>query len=76
MTADFRGGVTRLVYVVPGEAPLPFRRIETPAGEDMQVDFRQGVAVGNDGRRRRPHLFRVTPSFSRKGYSGGLAQLP
>ncbi len=33
------------------------------------MDFGQGAAVIEDGRRRRPHLFRVTLSFSRKGYS-------
>jgi transposase len=61
--------VKRFVRHLRNAAPLPFRRIETPAGEEMQVDFGQGAPVLEDGRRRRPHLFRVTLSFSRKGYS-------
>ena len=37
----------------------------------MQVDFGQGAPVIDPvtGKRRRPHLFRATLSFSRKGYS-------
>jgi transposase len=61
--------VKRFVHVLAGNAPLPFRRLETAAGEEMQVDFGQGAVVVADGRRRRPHVFRVTLSFSRKGYS-------
>jgi len=35
----------------------------------MQVDFGQGAWVIEKGKRRRPHLFRIVLSHSRKGYS-------
>jgi len=63
--------VKRFVHALSAAAPLPFRRIETAPGEEMQVDFGQGAPVidPTSGKRRRPHLFRATLSFSRKGYS-------
>ena len=61
--------VKRFVHALSDAAPLPFRRIETAPGEEMQVDFGQGAPVIAEGKRRRPHLFRATLSFSRKGYS-------
>ena len=61
--------VKRFARTLAASAPLPFRRMETAAGEEMQVDFGQGAPVIEDGKRRRPHVFRVTLSFSRKGYS-------
>ena len=63
--------VKRFVHALSEAAPLPFRRIETAPGEEMQVDFGQGAPVIDpaSGKRRRPHLFRATLSFSRKGYS-------
>jgi transposase len=48
---------------------LPFRRMECAPGEEMQVDFGQGAWVIEEGKRRRPHLFRAVLSYSRKGYS-------
>lgn len=51
------------------ESPLPFRRLECPPGQEMQVDFGQGAWVIENGKRRRPHLFRAVLSHSRKGYS-------
>jgi transposase len=49
---------------------LPVRRIETPAGEEAQVDFGTGAWVaGTDGKRRRPWVFRIVLSHSRKAYS-------
>jgi transposase len=48
---------------------LPFRRMECAPGQEVQVDFGQGAWVVEEGRRRRPHLFRVVLSCSRKGYS-------
>jgi transposase len=52
----------------PGD--LPFRRMECGPGEEAQVDFGQGAFIqeGN-GRRRRPHVFRIVLSHSRKAYS-------
>jgi transposase len=63
--------VKRYVHALSEAAPLPFRRMETAPGEEMQVDFGQGAPVidPTSGKRRRPHLFRATLSFSRKGYS-------
>ena len=62
--------VKRFAHALSAAAPLPFRRMETAPGEEMQVDFGQGAPVIDAaGRRRRPHLFRATLSFSRKGYS-------
>lgn len=63
--------VKRFVHALSAATALPFRRIETAAGEEMQVDFGQGAPVidPTTGKRRRPHLFRATLSFSRKGYS-------
>ena len=48
---------------------LPFRRMECAPGEELQVDFGLGGWVVEDGKRRRPHLFRAVLSHSRKGYS-------
>ena len=50
--------------------PLPFRRIETPAGQEAQVDFGTGAWIQTaDGKRRRPWVFRIVLSHSRKAYS-------
>jgi transposase len=50
--------------------PLPFRRMECEPGEEVQVDFGKGAPVIQpSGRRRRPHLFRMVLSHSRKAYS-------
>ena len=54
--------------LAPGEE-LPFRRMEVEPGAELQVDFGQGAWVVENGKRRRPHLFRAVLSASRKGYS-------
>lgn len=62
--------VKRCVRGLMRQLELPYRRIECAPGEEMQVDFGQGAPVINDeGKRRRPHLFRAVLSHSRKGYS-------
>lgn len=61
--------VKRFVAKLEQAAPLPFRRMECAAGEEAQVDFGLGAWVVDDGKRRRPHLFRVVLSFSRKAYT-------
>jgi len=70
---DFKGSysaVRRFVRRLPGGTPeLPFRRMECEPGQELQVDFGQGAWVIENGRRRRPHLFRCVLSHSRKGYS-------
>ncbi len=62
--------VRRFVAGVSETRQLPFRRIETPAGEEVQVDFGAGAwVISPDGRRRRPWILRVVLSHSRKAYS-------
>ena len=69
----FRGGYTSVkefVRRLRQTSGLPFRRMESAPGAEMQVDFGQGAWVEEPGRRRRrPHLFRAVLSHSRKGYS-------
>lgn len=62
--------VQRFVRRLKDQAPLPFRRMECEPGEEAQVDFGKGAPVINsEGRRSRPHLFRIVLSCSRKAYS-------
>ena len=50
--------------------PLPFRRLEVLPGEQAQVDFGIGAPILRpDNKHRRPYVFRVVLSFSRKAYS-------
>lgn len=68
----FAGGyhsVQRFVQDLRAASTLPFRRMEVDPGQEVQVDFGQGAWVVEDGKRRRPHLFRMVLSNSRKGYS-------
>lgn len=62
--------VKRYVHKLSGARTLPFRRMESAPGEEAQVDFGTGgwVDVGG-GKRRRPHVFRIVLSYSRKGYA-------
>jgi transposase len=62
--------VRRFVRRFEHRTELPMRRMECAAGEEVQVDFGSGAPiVAADGSRRRPHVFRVVLSHSRKGYS-------
>src|SRR6266498_2312678 len=61
--------VRRFVVRLIGKQELPFRRMECAPGQELQVDFGQGAWVVENGKRRRPHLFRAVLSCSRKGYS-------
>jgi transposase len=62
--------VRRFVARLESKTPLPFRRIETGPGEEAQVDFGTGATVIDEsGKRRRPWMFRIVLSHSRKGYS-------
>jgi transposase len=60
--------VRRFVLRRVGSQELPFRRMECAPGQEVQVDFGQAAWVMENGKRRRPHLFRVVLSHSRKGY--------
>jgi transposase len=61
--------VRRFVLRRVGSQELPFRRMECAPGQELQVDFGQAAWVIENGKRRRPHLFRGVLSHSRKGYS-------
>lgn len=61
--------VRRFVLRRVGLQELPFRRMECAPGQELQVDFGQGAWVIENGKRRRPHLFRGVLSHSRKAYS-------
>ncbi len=62
--------VRRFVQRLGRTRPLPFRRMECGPGEEAQVDFGTGAPILQpNGKRRRPHVFRIVLSHSRKGYS-------
>ena len=62
--------VRRFVRRLGENKPVPFRRMECMPGDEAQVDFGTGAPVVRpDGKRKRPHVFRIVLSFSRKGYS-------
>ena len=61
--------VRRFVLRHVGPEDLPFRRMECAPAQELQVDFGLGAWVMQEGKRRRPHLFRAVLSHSRKGYS-------
>ena len=66
--------VRRFIARLNQKVPLPFRRMETAAGEEAQVDFGTGAMVritdaNGKVRYRRPWFFRIVLSFSRKAYS-------
>ncbi len=69
----FGGGydsVKRFCRRLKQTTPLPFRRMECAPGEEAQVDFGTAAPVLTpEGQRRRPHLFRIVLSHSRKAYS-------
>jgi transposase len=68
----FTGGyhsVQRFVRQLLQAQPVPFVRMEVEPGMEAQVDFGQGAWVLVAGKRKRPHLFRIVLSHSRKGYS-------
>lgn len=68
----FRGGydsVKRFVRRLSQQTQPPFRRMECAPGQELQVDFGVGAWVIDQGKRRRPHLFRAVLSHSRKAYS-------
>jgi transposase len=62
--------VKRYVRKLGATTPIPFLRMECGPGEECQVDFGKGawVMLAN-GKRKRPWLFRIVLSHSRKAYS-------
>jgi transposase len=62
--------VRRFIRSLGKKTSLPFRRMETEPGEEAQIDFGTAACViGSVGRKRRPWMFRIVLSFSRKAYS-------
>jgi transposase len=62
--------VRRFVARLQQRSELPVRRLEVGPGEEAQIDFGSGALVRlPDGKTRRPWVFRVVLSFSRKAYS-------
>lgn len=62
--------VKRYVQKLSLDDDVPFRRMEVLPGTECQVDYGTGAwIIDENGKRRKTHLFRVTLSFSRKGYS-------
>jgi len=62
--------VKRYVRALDEKLELPFRRMEMMPGKEVQVDYGTGAWVyDSNGKRHKTHLFRVTLSYSRKGYS-------
>jgi transposase len=62
--------VKRFVQRLGHEPAAPFRRLESAAGEQAQVDFGSGAPIESaEGKRRKSHVFRVVLSHSRKAYS-------
>jgi len=65
--------VRRFVKRLGVDRPIPFRRMECMPGEQGQIDFGTGAPVVKpDSKRKRPHVFRIVLSFSRKGYSEAI----
>jgi transposase len=62
--------VKRYARKIEACTQVPFRRMEVLPGAECQVDYGTGAwIVGEDGKRRKTHLFRVVLSNSRKAYS-------
>ena len=67
--------VRRYVQKLSRTSSLPFRRMECEPGAEAQIDFGQGAPVVQpDGKRKRPHVFRIILSHSRKAYSEVVAK--
>jgi len=68
---DYRGSydaVKRYIRKLKKLSPKLYTRIETPSGEEAQVDFGTGAPVLKNGRRCRTWLFTIKLSHSRKAY--------
>jgi len=62
--------VRRFVAKLLQRTDVPVRRLEVAPGEQAQIDFGAGAPVRTpEGRTRRPWVFRIVLSCSRKAYS-------
>ncbi len=67
--------VRRFIQRLGTSRPLPMRRLECAAGEEVQVDFGTGAPlVLADGKKRKTSVFRMVLSHSRKAYSESVFQ--
>jgi transposase len=58
--------VKRFCRKLKADRPRVFSRVETPAGQDLQIDFGKGAPTRTaSGRYRRPHLFKAVLCYSR-----------
>lgn len=60
--------IKRYIRKLKNKHPKLYARIETPPGEEAQVDFGQGAPTLKNGRYHKPWLFVMTLSNSRKSY--------
>ncbi len=61
--------VKRFCRKLKAESPRVFARVETPPGQDMQIDFGKGALTRTEsGRYRRPHVFKAVLCHSRHSY--------
>lgn len=61
--------VKRFCRKLKAESPRVYARVETPPGQDMQIDFGKGALTRTEsGRYRRPHLFKAVLCHSRHSY--------
>lgn len=60
--------VKRYIKKLKNKHPKLYARLETPPGEEAQVDFGQGAPTLKNGRYCKPWLFVMTLSNSRKSY--------
>ncbi len=68
---DYTGSydsIKRYIKKLKNKHPKLYARVETPPGEEAQVDFGQGAPTLKNGRYHRPWLFVMTLSNSRKSY--------
>lgn len=68
--ADKYWSVHRFVKSLGNQRELPFRRLETEAGWELQIDFGAGrTCRDHTGALRKTYVFRAVLSHSRKGYT-------
>jgi len=62
--------VRRFIDHLGLKEPLSFRRMEVNPGDEAQIDFgTAALVIDADGKKRRPWMFRIVLSQSRKAYS-------
>ena len=68
--------VRRYVHRLRTRRELPYRRIETAPGYELQVDYGTGAGCRDvEGKRIKTHVFRLVMSYSRKAYSEAVRRL-